>query len=112
MSKTVPESKFTELKGLDRIQSTVHEMKCFFRELTKDEFGIDGEIELLTPKADGKGYEATAQIVKVQAKSGSKYVTKDKPDSFSTSVELSDLKLWQSSTFSVFLIVYHPGDDK
>ncbi len=67
MPKTVPESKFQEWKVLDRISLIV-------REITKDDFGIDGEIEIVIPKPDGKGYEATGGIIKVQAKSGMSYV--------------------------------------
>jgi len=67
MVKTVPESKFVELKGLDRISSMVHEMKCLWREINKDDVGIDGEIEILRPKSEGKGYEVTGGIIKVQA---------------------------------------------
>jgi hypothetical protein len=70
MSKTVPATKFTEWKGLDRITLIVHEMGCIFRELSKDDFGLDGEIEVVTPKAGGQGFETTGGIVKVQAKSG------------------------------------------
>lgn len=33
MAKTVPNSKFTEWKGLDRIQQVVHDMKCIWREM-------------------------------------------------------------------------------
>ncbi len=67
MSKTVPESKFQEWKGLDRITSTVHEMKCIFRKLTEDDFGIDGEIEIVEPKPTGQGYHTTVFVINVQA---------------------------------------------
>jgi hypothetical protein len=48
--------KFQQWRGLDRISIIVHEMKCIFREIIKDDFGMDGEIELVVPKPDGKGY--------------------------------------------------------
>ncbi len=86
MPKTVPASKFTELKGLDRISTIVHEMKCLFREITKDDFGIDGEIEVVVPKPDGKGFETTGGIIKVQSKSGESYVKQDTDAAFSTPV--------------------------
>jgi len=112
MAKTVKESKFTEWKGLDRISITVHEMKCFWRELTKDDFGIDGEIEIVLPKADGKGYETHGNVVKVQAKSGEKYVRFDTEGSFASPVEKGDLEGWNNSRYPVLYIVYHPKDDK
>lgn len=112
MGKTVPESKFTELKGLDRISQIVHEMKCLFREISKDDFGIDGEIEVVVPKAGGKGFETTGGFIKVQAKSGSSFVKNDSTDSFTTPVKKEDLEYWSRCTYPVYFIVYHPADDR
>lgn len=112
MPKTVLPSKFQEWKGVDRIQTVVHDMKCIFREISKDDYGLDGEIEIVVPKPDGTGYETTGGIIKVQAKSGVKYVVRDSLDSFSTPVERADLEGWHRSAFPVLLIVYHPKDDK
>jgi hypothetical protein len=113
MAKTVPKSKFVELRGLDRISTVVHDqLKCLFREISKDDFGIDGEIEVVTPKENGKGFETNGSIVKVQAKSGDSFVVEDSEDSFSTPVKRVDLETWNSSTFPVLFIVYHPRDDK
>ncbi len=112
MPKTVPASKFTELRGLDKISTTVHEMQCLFREITKDDFGIDGEIEVVAPRADGKGLEATGGIIKVQSKSGSSYVKQDTGSAFSTPVTKDDLAFWYNATYPVIFIVYHPVDDK
>jgi hypothetical protein len=112
MPKTVLPSKFQEWKGLDRITLVVHDMKCIFREINKDDYGLDGEIEVVVPKSDGNGYETTGGIIKVQAKSGGKYVVRDSKNSFSTPVEKTDLEGWHKSTFPVLLIVYHPADDK
>lgn len=112
MGKTVPESKFTELRGLDRISQIVHEMKCLFREISKDDFGIDGEIEVIAPKASGKGFETTGGFIKVQAKSGSSFVKNDSADSFTTPVKKEDLEYWSRCTYPVYFIVYHPNDDR
>jgi Domain of unknown function (DUF4365) len=109
MAKTVLESKFTEWKGLDRISATVHEMKCFWRELTKDDFGIDGEIEIVVPKQDGKGYETLGNVLKVQAKSGDKYVRFDTETNFASPVEQADLEGWNKSRYPVLYIVYTMG---
>jgi len=113
MGKTVLSSKFTELKGLDRISTVVHEeMRCLFREITKDDVGIDGEIEVLAPKADGRGYETTGGFIKVQSKSGATYVKENTSTSFSTPVEEGDLKYWYSVTYPVIFVVYHPDDNR
>ena len=112
MSKTVQASKLTEWKGLDRISVIVHEMGNIWREMTKDDFGLDGEIEVVTPKASGKGYEVSGGIIKVQSKAGESYVRYDTDSSFSTPVDKNDLEYWHKCTFPVLFIVYHPKDDK
>jgi hypothetical protein len=86
-------------------------MKCIFREITKDDFGLDGEIEVLRQKGDGKGYETTGGIIKVQAKSGESYVREDTDSTFSTPVEKTDLETWYAAPYPVFFIVYHPKDN-
>ncbi|QGQ29084.1 DUF4365 domain-containing protein [Gimesia maris] len=111
MAKTVPVSKFTELRGLDRISHITHEMNCLFRVISQDDVGIDGEIEVVTPKVDGNGYETSGGIIKVQAKSGTSYVKKDHGLTFATPVRMDDLEYWNHCTFPVFFIVYHPDDD-
>lgn len=112
MGKTVSPSKKMEWKGLDRISVIVHDMGNIWREMSKDDFGLDGEIEIVTPKPDGKGYETTGGIVKVQAKAGESYIKFDSKTSFTAPVDYNDLKYWQSCTFPVLFVVYHPADDK
>jgi hypothetical protein len=112
MSKTVSPSKFVEWKGLDRISLIVHEMKCIWREISKDDYGIDGEIQIVVPKEGGEGYETTDGIIKVQSKAGTSYVTQDTPVSFSSAVSRSDLESWYNGTYPVLFIVYHPVEDK
>ena len=112
MSKTVVESKFQEWRGLDRISQVVHEMKCIFREISKDDFGLDGEIEVVLPKSDGKGFETTGRIIKVQAKSGQSYVRQDSETGFFMPSKEKDIRYWYNATFPVLLIVYHPQDDR
>lgn len=112
MAKTILKSKIQEWKGLDKINIVVHNMNCIFREITKDDFGIDGEIEIVVPKADGKGLETTGEFIKVQAKSGESYIKQDRENSFSTPVEKNDLENWYHSTTEVIFVVYHPKDDK
>lgn len=112
MAKTVALSKFQEWVGLDRIQFVVHEMGCIYRELQKDDFGIDGEIEIVVQKANGEGYEATGGVLKFQSKSGGTYIVQDKVDSFSVSVKKSDLEYWHNANFPTLFIVFHPSDNK
>jgi hypothetical protein len=83
-------------------------MPLIFREISKDDFGLDGEIEVVVRKQEGGGYQPTGGILKVQAKSGANYVLQDSGSSFSTPVDRSDLELWHNCTFPVLPIVYHP----
>jgi hypothetical protein len=87
-------------------------MNCLFREISKDDVGLDGEIEVLVPKPTGPGFVTTGGIIKVQAKSGDSFVVQDTPTSFATPVKRTDLEYWQSATFPVLFIVYHPGEDR
>jgi hypothetical protein len=112
MAKTVPESKFTELQGLDRISPTVHAMRCLWREITKSDFGIDGEIEVLAPREDGKGYQVTGGVIKVQAKAGSSHITYDTPLSFEAKSSRDDFELYYGANFPTLFIIFHPGEDK
>jgi hypothetical protein len=83
-------------------------MKCIFREINKDDFGIDGEIEVVIPKPDGKGYQTTGGIIKVQAKSGMSYVKQDTETSFSSPVSKADLETWYQANYPTVYIVHHP----
>jgi len=87
-------------------------MGNIWREMTKDDFGLDGEIEVVTPKANGEGFETTGGIVKVQSKAGESYVRYDTESSFTTPVDQNDLDYWRKCTFPVLFIVNHPKDDK
>lgn len=111
MPKFLPPSKIQEWKGLDRIGLTVHEMNCIYREISKDDVGIDGEIEMVVPGPGGKGYQTTGGILKFQSKSGMSYVKQDTETSFSSPVSKTDLELWYNANFPTVYIVYHPEDD-
>ncbi|MFH5884017.1 DUF4365 domain-containing protein [Halalkalibaculum sp. DA3122] len=112
MGKKITKSKIQEWKGLDRIQQVVHEeLKCVYREISKDDYGIDGEIQLVTPSGEQE-YETTGGILKFQAKSGMSYIVQDKDDSFSCKVREKDLKDWHQSNFPILFIIYHSEDDQ
>lgn len=48
VAKTVRPSKLQVWRGLDRITQIVHQMNCIFHELSRDDFGRDGEIEVVS----------------------------------------------------------------
>lgn len=109
--KVIPKSKLSEWKGLDRISQMVHEMQCIWREQEKDDIGIDGEIELCSPRDDGDGLIGTGKIIKVQSKSGSRYVIRDNDSAFASPVEKKDLDYWCGLNVPAIYVVYHPDDD-
>lgn len=110
--KIVPRSKISEWKGLDRISAMIHEMRCIWREQQKDDIGIDGEVELCQPRDDGEGMVGTGKIIKVQSRSGSRYVTRDTDSTFASPVEEKDLRYWSSLNIPAIYVVYHPDDDR
>lgn len=112
MPKPILESKFREWEGLDRISPTIHAMKCIYRELNKDDYGIDGEIEIVEKTSDGKGHQTTGKIIKLQAKSGISYIKQDSELSFFSPIRKDDLELWHQANYPIIYIVYHPQDDK
>lgn len=89
----------------------VHEMNCIWREQEKDDIGIDGEIELCRSRDDGEGMVGTGKIIKVQSKSGSRYVIRDSDNVFASPVEEKDLLYWRDLNVPAIYIVYHPDDD-
>jgi len=112
LNKIVPKSKQSEWRGLDRISLVVHGMNCIWREQEKDDIGIDGEIELCRPRKDKDGLVGTGKIVKVQSKSGKRYVVKDNEKSFASPVTEKDLLYWKGLNVPMIYIVYHPKDDQ
>lgn len=110
--KPVKKSKIQEWKGLDKIQSLVHSMPSIYREGTKDDFGIDGEIEILKPDESADEPRITGKIIKFQAKSGASYLHKNKDNENIFYADKSDLEYWCACTYPVILIVYNPIDSK
>ena len=112
MGKTVASSKLSEWKGIDRITEAVHDMNCIFREISKDDFGIDGEIEVVIPKENEEGFKTTGGIIKLQSKSGDSYIKHDSKTDFYVYVKQQDIELWNGANYPIIFIVYHPNDDK
>ncbi len=66
MAKTVLQSKFTETAGLNRIGEIARQMRCLWRVISQDDYGIDGELEVVIEKTDGSGFQTDGGIIKVQ----------------------------------------------
>jgi hypothetical protein len=87
-----------------------HTPYIIFREVTKHDFGIDGELELTRKNEDGKT-EATAEILKVQIKavnSSNSYMKNETDEKFDFYPEPNDLDYWlkhKKYNLAVLLVV-------
>lgn len=113
--KTVQESHITAEKGVVKFNSFCvnHNPFLIWREEAKNDFGIDGEVEL-TKKTDMGKIEATANVLKVQVKStrtGS-YIGKEDDNTFEFIAKDHDINYWNSHHLPVILVVYFEKEDK
>lgn len=112
MAKIIKQTKIQEWKGLDKISTIVHGMSCIFRESSKDDFGVDGEIEISIPAENCNDFEPSGRYIKVQSKAGASYVRQETETSFSTYVNKNDLHHWHRSPYPFLFMVYNPNDEK
>lgn len=110
--KRISSNKFVEWKALDLIGPIVHEMKFIWREISKDDQGYDGEIEIVDLTEDGKGFFATGAIIKAQVKSGKSYILNDSASEFSVRIDDSDVEYWRTANVPVVYIIYNPHDSR
>jgi hypothetical protein len=112
MGKIVKESYRVGEAGVILFNNYCNEHNPFiiFREVTKHDFGIDGELELTRKNEDGKT-EATAEILKVQIKSvnsDNSYIKNETENKFDFYAEPDDLDYWlkhQKYNLQVLLII-------
>ncbi len=75
-----------------------HKPYIIFREVTKHDFGIDGEIEMTLVNSEGKT-EATGEITKIQIKSvnsDNSYIRNESKTKFDFYADKDDIDYWQS----------------
>ena len=109
MSKIVHSSHVTEGKGIAAFDHYCanHSPKILWREESKHDYGVDGEVEITRTNADGK-IEATAEILKIQLKSTEKgsYIHKENEESFVFYPTNDDLEYWSKHLLKVVLVIY------
>lgn len=98
MGKIVKESHQVGEKGVILFNSYCNQHSPFiiFREVTKHDFGIDGEVELTRKNSDGKT-EAVGEILKIQIKSvnsDNSYIKNENDDSFTYYASVDDIDYW------------------
>ncbi len=116
MAKIVSSQHITGEKGVVKFSSFCvnHSPYLIFREESKNDFGIDGEVELTSVNEDNK-IEATGQILKIQLKStvkGGSYIVDENDDSFKFVAQKNDIDYWNKHVLPVILVVYIEREDK
>ena len=78
-------------------------MGYIWRETPNSDIGFDGEIELVI------GDDATAEIIKVQSKSGKSYFKNNSIDGFDFYADANHLEYWKGATNPVILSIFESG---
>jgi len=115
MSKYINQPQITGDKGVAAFHyyCAQHTPYIIFREESKNDFGIDGEIEFTITDENNKKV-VTGEILKVQIKStetGS-YISKENENSFDFKAKKEDIEYWKNHKVSVILVVYFTKTDE
>lgn len=115
MGKYISKSQITGEKGVAAFYNycTKHSPFIIFREESKNDFGIDGEVEF-TYTDDNKRIVASGEIIKIQIKStetGS-YIHNETDSSFDFKATSNDIDYWNSHKVAVILVVYMAKTEK
>lgn len=109
MPKYINQSQITGEKGVAAFHRycTLHSPFIIFREESKNDFGIDGEIEFTYTDANNKKI-VTGEIVKIQIKSTEKgsYISNETNDTFAYKASKDDLEYWKQHKVGVILVIY------
>jgi hypothetical protein len=114
MSKTVNQTHITGEEGVNAFATycNKHRPYIIWREETKNDFGIDGEVEL-TYKNDSGKIEPTGKIIKIQLKSThGGYITKETDVDFTFNGKQKDIEYWRQHQNDVVLVVYIAKEEK
>tara|TARA_B100000678_G_C18226710_1_gene509144 strand:+ start:2625 stop:4010 length:1386 start_codon:yes stop_codon:yes gene_type:complete len=115
MGKFVAQNHITGEKGVLKFATYCanHEPYIIFREETKHDYGIDGEIEITRKTSQGKR-EATAKVVKIQLKATrtKAYISGENENSFEFIAKDNDIKYWMDHSSEVVLIVFFEKENQ
>jgi len=76
-----------------------------FREVQKEDIGVDAHIEICRNNG-----EPTGILVGLQIKSGESYIHSETSETFTYYPEVDDLKYWQDYSLPLFLVIYRPSE--
>jgi Domain of unknown function (DUF4365) len=113
MAKVVRDTHITGEAGVIAFAKYCNEHRPYiiFREITKNDFGIDGEIELTRTNQEGKR-EPTAEVLRIQIKttnSDNSYIKNETDTSFEFFPEKDDIEYWSKYkryNQDVLLVIY------
>lgn len=99
MSKVDNQSKIERI-GVTEVQLIFQKLDFIFREQTKDDYGIDAEIELT------EGGLACGRLIALQIKSGKSFLKEQTDNCIVFRGEQKHLLYWQLHSLPVMLIIY------
>ncbi|MBK0401802.1 DUF4365 domain-containing protein [Adhaeribacter sp. BT258] len=91
-----------------------HNPYIIFREVTKNDFGIDGEVEIVRTNEEGKK-EATGEVLKVQIKSTASdkgYIRRETDEEIEFQAKKEDIEYWSKYSLDVLLVLYDDRNEK
>lgn len=97
-----PPTQKLQIESIIAVQSVVNDMNCEFRQLTPDNAGIDGEIDLV------KDSTFEGKALKAQVKAGRSYISSENRDHVRVRVEKKYVEFWKKMDRPVILLFYHP----
>lgn len=89
-------------EGVIHVRKATHDAGHIFREVLKEDIGIDAHIEIC------HNSEPTGILIGLQIKSGESYFRSETPESFAYYPKIDDLKYWHEYLLPVFLVIYRP----
>lgn len=92
--------------GISEVSKLISQMKLIFREQPVDDYGIDGQIEILD------GEYANGKLIAVQVKSGKSYFNEVSNNNIIYRGEKKHYDYWINHSLPVILVLYNPEEDK
>jgi hypothetical protein len=118
VSKTIRNTHISGEAGVIKFAEycNQHVPYILFREVVKNDFGIDGEVELTRTNEERK-IEPTGEIIKVQIKtvgSDNSYIRNEKDSQFEFHARKEDIEYWdkyRKNGIEVIIIIYDQRND-
>lgn len=115
MNKYINQSQIIGEKGVAAFYNycSQHTPFIIFREESKNDFGVDGEIEFTRTDENGRKI-VTGEILKVQIKSTERgsYISNETDSTFEFKARNEDIEYWRNHKIGVVLIIYWVNEKK